>query len=88
MNPIEFATERKKPNVVFVLNQAFANDKANVIDIVKPISSNKSVRKLMTQIFPFLTLFYFGCLFDANLWIIYKILFLGAFYFIFSLFRV
>ena len=87
LDAIEFATERKKTNLVFLLHQYLVDDKNNLPNVFKSLSSNKSFRKIMTQMFPFITLFYFGTLFDMPLKLIYKLVIGGLFYFIFFTFK-
>jgi hypothetical protein len=87
LDPIEFAEERKKPNLVFLLHQYLVDDKSNLPSILKPLGSNKNFRKTMTQIFPFLTLFYIAMVLDMPLWIFYKLALAGLFYFIFFGFK-
>jgi hypothetical protein len=69
------------------LNQYLVDDKNNLPNIIKPIGANKNFRKIMTQFFPFFTLFFFGFLFDSSMTLLYKVLAGSLFYFIFFGFK-
>ncbi len=87
LNALQFAQDRGKPNIAAILNENLNDDRNNLHRLVKPLASKKEFRKIFTKSFPSFTLFYFGMVFNADLWFVYKAVLILMYGLIFEIFK-